>query len=241
MPLSTNTLQLPSTDENNNELRLSKLHDSTSVKQHFNQGMDTRRTHRDPASFAGLHTSNEPRDTQMAELTLGHREGSNATGLVPSLVTGCSQACSWVSRQFPKSEPADPWQRYTGPNWEDFQEASHRIKAKWDTQLGRISAHISRQAPTDLSPSIQPPSLSQSNQPPSPELSNPNAPEQTPTSLSADGTYAPSLKPYNCQLPDDPDDKLQSSFSVDGLDWGAGTYYRTQGYQAGFGDTKPSC
>jgi hypothetical protein len=87
------------TDENNDEHRLSKLHDSTRVKQCFNQGMDTRRTHRDSASSAGLHTSNEPRDTQMAELTLGHREGSNATGLVPSLVTGCSLSQNHIDQK----------------------------------------------------------------------------------------------------------------------------------------------
>jgi hypothetical protein len=155
MPLSTNTLQLPNTDENNDEHRLSGLLDSTRGEQHSNQDLDTHNTHRDRdyTSSAGLHTSNEPRDTQMAELTLGHREGSNATGLVPSLVTGCCQACSWVSRQFSKSEPADPWQRYTGPEREDFQRAFHKVKAKWSMQFGRNSAHISRQAPTDLSPS----------------------------------------------------------------------------------------
>jgi hypothetical protein len=241
MPLLTNTLQLPSTDENNDEHRLSKLHDSTRVKQCFNQGMDTRCTHRDSASSAGLHTSNEPRDTQMAGLTLGHREGSNATGLVPSLVTGCSQACSWVSRQFSKSEPADPWQRYTGPDREDFSRAFCKVKAKWDTQLGRISAHISRQAPTDLPPSIQPPSLSQSTQPPYPETSTTKGSKQNPTSPSADGAYAPSLNPHNCQLPENPDDKLQSSSCIDGLDWPAEIYYGPQGYQAGFGDTNSSC
>jgi hypothetical protein len=230
---STNSLQVPSTDENNEEHRLSRLFDLTRGKQRFNQAMDTRCTHRDSASSAGLHTINEPRDTQMAELTLGHREGSNATGLIPSLVTGCSQACSWVSRQFPKSEPADPWQRYTGPNWEDIQHTCHKVKAKWDTQFGRNSAHISRQAPT---------ALSQSTQPPSPETSTTNGPKQNPTSPSPNSTYAPSLRPTNCQLPDDLTDNGEDALSIDKIGWNANSYYQaTQAEQARFGDGGSDC
>jgi hypothetical protein len=235
MPLqqdtSTNSLEIPSPGRSHKIRRLRALLGSTRADQSSSWDLNTRNTPQDSASSAGLPPSNGLGDPQNTEPSLEHRERPSTNGPYTSFKQGCSQVWGTVSKWVPeRSKPADPGQSYIGPNFGNCRDAFCRVKAKCKMRRSRNPAHTSGQTTTYLS---------QSTQPPSP-MSTTSSPTHNPTSPSANGTCALSSRPTNCQLPDDPNDNMQSSFSAQGLDWPAETYYGPQGYQAEFEDTNPS-
>lgn len=129
--ISTNSLEVPSPDDSHIIQRLRAFGGSTKADQTSSQDLDTRNTLKDSGSSARLPPSNGLGDPQNTEPSLEHRERPSTNGFYSSVKRGCSQAwemaLSWVAE---RSKPADPGQRYIGPNFGDCRDAFSKVQAK---------------------------------------------------------------------------------------------------------------